>query len=78
MQKIYCADLRCKYRDENTGLCKCKKITLSSWTVATKNMGYKDFWECKSFEHSEHYLELKQKMIDLGILEEITKELPND
>lgn len=71
MYKVYCADNRCKYRNENTGACKCKKVMLSAWNVATKNMGRKDFLECKSFEYSKDYLELKQKMIELGIIEEI-------
>lgn len=68
---IYCADLRCKYRD-NKGKCTCKKVILSSWNVNTINMGRKDFWECKSFKYDEEYLDLAKKLIDLGIIDEKT------
>ena len=68
---IKCARIECKYRSDKTGTCKCKKVILSSWNVMTLHMGRKDFLECKSFEESEEYIRLKNKMIELGIIEEV-------
>ena len=46
---INCTNLKCKYMSgENK--CNCKNIILSYWNVATRNMGNKDFLECKSFK----------------------------
>lgn len=59
---IKCADIRCKYRSDRTGSCKCKNLNLSAWKVHTTNMGYKDFLECKSFEESDDYKEMREKL----------------
>ena len=64
---VSCADLRCKYRNDK-GKCTCKKVELSSWSVNTVNMGRKDFLECKSFEYDEEYLEMGEKLKELGIV----------
>lgn len=66
---IKCARIECKYRSDRTGNCQCKKVILSAWNVATVNMGRKDFLECKSFEESDEYIRLKNKMIKLGMLD---------
>lgn len=66
---IKCARLECKYRSDRTGNCQCKKVLLSSWSVSTVHMGRKEFLECKSFEESEEYIRLKNKLKELGILE---------
>lgn len=68
---IKCARTECKYRSARTGNCQCKKVMLSAWNVATVNMGRKDFLECKSFEESEEYIRLKNKMIALGIIDKV-------
>lgn len=65
---IKCARIECKYRSERTGSCQCKKVVLSAWNVATMNMGRKDFLECKSFEESDKSKELREKLIELGVL----------
>jgi hypothetical protein len=67
---IYCADLRCKYRNDK-GKCISKKVNLSSWSVNTVNMGQKDFWECKSFEYDDKYIYLGKKMKELGIIDKL-------
>jgi len=72
---IKCARLECKYRSDKTGNCQCKKVVLSSWSVNTVNMGRKDFLECKSFEESEEYTNLKNKMKELGIIDKILVDL---
>lgn len=66
---IKCARVECKYRSNRTGNCQCKKVILSAWNVATVHMGRKDFLECKSFEESEKYIRIKNKLKELGILE---------
>lgn len=70
---IKCARIECKYRSDRTGNCQCKKVMLSAWNVATVNMGRKQFLECKSFEESDEYIKLKNKMKELGIIEEIER-----
>lgn len=71
---IYCADLRCKYRNDK-GKCTCKSVNLSAWSVNTVNMGKKDFLECKSFEVDKTYLELAKKMKNLGIIDKLPSEI---
>ena len=70
---IKCARIECKYRSERTGNCQCKKLILSDWSVATVNMGRKQFLECKSYEESEESIRLKNKMRELGIIDYIEK-----
>lgn len=72
---IKCARLECKYRSDRTGNCQCKKVILSAWNVATVNMGRKDFLECKSFEESDEYIRLKNKMRELGIFDELVEKV---
>lgn len=42
--------------------CKCKKISLSSWNVATVNMGRQDYWVCKNYEKSEEIKKLEERL----------------
>lgn len=74
---ISCADLRCKYRNDK-GKCTCKKVELSAWNVNTVNMGRKDFLECKSFEYDEEYLEMGEKLKELGIVDTLPWENKDD
>ena len=67
---IKCARIECKYRSDKTGNCQCKNVILSSWCVATVNMGRKEFLECKSFEESDEYIRIKQAFKELGLFEE--------
>lgn len=71
---IKCARIECKYRSDRTGNCQCKKVILSAWNVSTVNMGRKEFLECKSFEKSEEYKRIKEKMIELGIIDKLQEE----
>ena len=63
---INCTNLKCKYMSgENK--CNCKNIILSYWNVATRNMGNKDFLECKSFKIDKEYQRLEnniKKLLD--------------
>lgn len=70
---IKCARIECKYRSNRTGNCQCKQVMLSAWNVATVNMGRKEFLECKSFEESEEYIRIKNKCIELGIIDKVKK-----
>jgi hypothetical protein len=72
---IKCARLECKYRSDRTGNCQCKKVILSAWNVATVNMGRKDFLECKSFEESDEYIRLKNKMRELRIFDDLVEKV---
>ena len=72
---INCARLECKYCSDKTGNCKCKKVILSSWNIATVNMGRKEFLEYKSYEESEESIRLKKKMEELGIIDYIKNEV---
>lgn len=74
---ISCADLCCKYRN-NKGKCTCKKVELSSWSVNTVNMGRRDFLECKSFEYDDEYLEMGEKLKELGIVDTLPWENKDD
>lgn len=65
---VECSNLKCKYRNDKTGKCKCKKLKLVSWTVNTTNMGYKDYLECKSFKEDEEYAEIRSQLKGLGII----------
>lgn len=64
---IKCARTECKY-NSRINTCKCKNLVLSYWSVMTKNMGRKEFLECKSFEESDKFKKLKKELIELGIL----------
>lgn len=74
---VSCADLRCKYRNDK-GKCTCKKVELSAWSVNTVNMGRKDFLECKSFEYDGEYLEMGEKLKELGIINTLPWENKDD
>lgn len=68
---IKCGRIECKYRSDRTGSCKCKNVMLSSWCVATVNMGRKEFLECKSFEESEEYIRIKNVFEESGIFKDL-------
>lgn len=59
--KTKCSNLKCKYINKNNE-CICKNLILQYWSVSTKNMGRKDFLECKSFEYSNEYLKLENEI----------------
>lgn len=46
--KVICATLECKHNED--GLCTAKQIRLSDGHVHTVFQGFKQIWECKSFE----------------------------
>lgn len=70
---IKCSRLECKHLSDRTYSCKCKNVILSSWSVQTVHMGRKEFLECKSFEESDKYKEMKNKLKELGFFEELEK-----
>lgn len=67
---IKCTDLRCKYYKDCK--CTCKNVNLTYWSIHTLYNGVKDMLECKSFEYSKKYLEMKEK------LEEILGEIKSE
>ena len=62
MNKIYCGNLKCKFKNENTDICECKKVILNYSNIATVNQGRKDILECKSFEIDDEYAKLKEEV----------------
>lgn len=64
---IYCYDMRCKYCN---GKYKCtnKKVELNYVGINTKYQGFRHLLECKSFEESPLYENMK------GLLDKINKE----
>lgn len=74
---ISCADLRCKYRNDK-GKCTCKKVELSAWNVNTLYRGKQDFLKCKSFEYDKEYLEIGEKLKELGIVDTLPWENKDD
>ena len=60
--KVICSNLKCKFKNENTDICECKKVVLTYSNIATVNQGRKDILECKSFEIDEEYARLKEKI----------------
>lgn len=51
MTKVYCANIACKYLDEDN-MCKRNKIELSYHSVMTVNDGRQEFVRCKQYEMS--------------------------
>ena len=64
MTKVKCACNECKYINR-LGNCSLKQINLSELMVNTVNMGRKQFNECKQFEESDWYKDMKEKVKDL-------------
>lgn len=63
--KVICSNLKCKFKNENTDICECKKVILTYSNIATVNQGRRDILECKSFEFDEEYLRLKKEIEDI-------------
>ena len=61
MTKVYCADVSCKFCNDN-GVCTQKKIALSFHSVMTVHEGRKEFNRCKTYEESEESIKIKQEM----------------
>ena len=59
--KVYCTNLKCKYQT-NKCTCKNKEIELEFNNVCTVNQGRQDFLKCKSFEKSDVYARLEERI----------------
>ncbi|MEG1565349.1 MAG: hypothetical protein RR342_01225 [Bacilli bacterium] len=64
MTKVYCADLRCKYR-RSDGICLLKEINLSQNSIVTVWEGRKEFNTCMNMEESEEYKKLASTFREL-------------
>ena len=51
MTKVYCANIACKYLDDDN-MCQNNKIGLSYHSVVTVNDGRQEFARCKQYEMS--------------------------
>lgn len=60
--KITCASLECEFRDDRTGRCKAKEISLSDHSVMTVHEGRQHFHRCKMFKESDEAREIRQRM----------------
>ena len=67
MTKVYCADVSCKFNDDN-GVCTQKKIGLAFSSVVTVHEGRKEFNKCKMYEESEESITIKRMMENAGII----------
>jgi hypothetical protein len=65
MKKIICSNIKCLYRNNDTGECKHNKVVLVFSNLATVNQGRKDILECKTFEIDEEYKKLEEKVKSL-------------
>lgn len=61
MTKVYCADVSCKFCNDN-GVCTQKKIALSFHSVMTVHEGRKEFHRCKTYEESKESIRIKKEM----------------
>lgn len=60
MPKLVCATLECKYNKNNR--CTAKEISLSDGHIHTVHQGYKQVWECKTYEMSAEDRQLYEEM----------------
>ena len=64
MSKVYCASIDCEYNYLN--VCNAEEITLNDGHIHTVHQGFKHIHECKTYEESEYYKELKQALEDFN------------
>lgn len=62
MIKIKCSNIKCAFRNWESGECMCSNINLVFSSIATVNQGQKDILECKSFELDNEYKRLQEKL----------------
>ena len=62
--KVYCSNLKCKYMNDKN-MCKNKEIELEFNNICTINQGRQDFLKCKSYEKSEVYARLEERIAEL-------------
>lgn len=60
MSKVVCAALECKYNKNNR--CTASSVSLSDGHIHTVHQGYKQIWECKTFEISEEDKKLYEEI----------------
>lgn len=60
MSKVFCASFECEYNRDN--LCQAKAIRLSDGHIHTVYQGFKHIHECKTYQQSQYYKELNQKL----------------
>lgn len=57
--KIYCAAMDCEFCNEK-GVCTAKSIALSAASVMTVYDGRQEFNKCKTFQKSQHAIEIEK------------------
>ena len=63
MSQVHCASFECEYNRDN--LCIAKVIRLSDGHIHTVHQGFKHIHECKTYQKSQYYKELEEKIQDL-------------
>ena len=64
MSKIYCADVGCRFNNDN-GVCTARKVALSWHSVMTVWDGRQEFQRCKTREKCQKMREMEKKMEEL-------------
>ena len=72
---IECTDLRCKYCNDKSK-CTNKNVKLIAHGVNTRNQGFKNYLECKSFEYHPWYDKAMEFVKRLREIEEEEKNEP--
>lgn len=59
MTKVYCADVSCKYVNDE-GVCTQKSIGLAWSSVMTVHDGRQEYNKCRMYHESEEYKRIKK------------------
>lgn len=59
MPKVRCGAIDCVYND-HTYKCRAKEVALSERYMHTVHEGFKQLWECKNYQKSEHAKKLEE------------------
>ena len=56
MTKVWCAEINCAYCISN--VCRAKEVNFTAGNIHTKNQGYIQHWECRTYQMSREAEEL--------------------
>lgn len=72
MAKVWCAQIECEHNKGNR--CRASEINLSCGSIHTVHQGFKQVWECRSFQMGDEskrlYDELKRFLIEREVQDE--------
>lgn len=60
MPKLVCAAIECRFNKDN--LCKSGTVRLSDGHIHTVHQGYKQIWECKTYEISSEAKQISEEL----------------